>query len=210
MSRNPLFAIMATLVFLVAAGLLYLQVWASSNRTEQVWQLSRPVMAGDLLTGDNVRQVSFPASGDALDYFRGDLLGAHAKAAHEMAANTVLYKLDVQTQDLALVTLTIKTPPPVSHGQHVDVFAQQGSQNQLVGRGLIVDQVNGGTVSVWVPADTEPAWITLQANNVALFAARSNGVGVPQSRAQSVQDAIATLGGGSTTFNPSPSPTKKP
>ena len=212
MSRNVLVAAVAILVFLVAAGAIYLQIWTSGTRTEQVWQLSRAVVAGDPLTGDNVRQVSFPAAGDTPDYFRGDLIGAHARASHEMATNTVLYRLDVLTVDLALVTLTLKQPPPLSHGTTVDVYAQVGgSSAQLVGRRLVVDQVNGGTASVWVPAAEEPAWIMLQASNTALFAARSTGVGVPQTRTQTLQDALATLGGGSATgpVTSAPSPTPK-
>ena len=94
----------------------------------------------------------------------------------------------------------------------MDVYAQVGGNSiQQVGRALVVDQINGGTVSVWVPASEEPAWINLQASNVSLFAAQSSGVGVPQTRTQSLQDALATLSGGSATGPfPSPSPTKKP
>jgi hypothetical protein len=64
---------------------------------------------------------------------------------------------------------------------------------------------------VLVPSSDEPAWITLEANNVALFAARSSGVGVPDTAAQNISDAVSTLSGGTVvpgiiTASPSPSP----
>jgi hypothetical protein len=135
-------------------------------------------------------------------------------AAHEMSAGTILFRNDVLLQDLALVNLTLRTPPALTHGQTIDVYAQIGSQTTMVGRRLMVDQINGANAAVWVPADTEPSWVTLQASNVALFAARSTGVGVPQTRAQSMTDAIATLTGGAATGpialpTPAPSPTPR-
>jgi hypothetical protein len=75
-----------------------------------------------------------------------------------------------------------------------------------------------------VSANDEPDWIALQANNVSLFASKSNGVGVPDSGGVGVNDAIAGLtgsaqsggvliNGGNTPTNPSPSnllPTASP
>jgi hypothetical protein len=217
MSRNVLVAFVGLLVFLVVAGAVYLQIWASANRTDLVWAVSHEVQPGDLLTADNVHQVRIPSSGDAWDFFSGDLIAAHARAAHDMSAATLIFKNDVDRRDMALVTLTLRNPPPLSHGQTVDVYALVGTQTQLAGRRLAVETVNSGSCSVWVPAQDEPAWITLQADNVAFFAARSTGVGVPQGRVQGVQEALNTLAGGSglpggpilPPITPSPTP-KKP
>jgi hypothetical protein len=195
MSRNVLVAIVGLLVFLIVAGAVYLQIWASASRTDLVWAVSRSVQSGDLLTADNVHQVRIPSSGDAWDFFTGDLVGAHARAAHEMSAATIIFKHDVEQRDLALVTISLRTPPPLAHGQTIDVYAQIGTQTQIVGRRLAVEQSSGGTCSIWVPAQNEPSWITLQASNVALYAAQSSGVGVPDARAQGLQDALNTLGG---------------
>lgn len=197
MSRNVLVAVVGLLVFLVVAGAVYLQIWTSATRTDLVWAVSHEVQPGDPLTADNVHQVQIRSSGDAWDFFSGDLIAAHARAAHDMSAATLIFKNDVDQRDMALVTLTLRTPPPLSHGQTIDVYAQVGNQTQLVGRRLAVEQVSGGSCSVWVTAQDEPAWITLEAGNVALYAARSTGVGVPQVRFQGVQEALSTLGGGS-------------
>ena len=222
MSRNVLVAILGMVVFLVVAGAFYLEIAASSRAADTVWMVSRAVAAGDVLTNDNVYRARVARAGDPLDYYTGDLLGRHARAAHEMSAGTILFSHDVLEQELALVNLTLRTPPALAHGQTVDIYALVGNQTMIVGRRLTVEQVGGtnnSNLSVWVPAADEPAWVTLQASNVALFAARSTGIGVPQTRAQSMQDAISTLTGGSATGppvtvpvspGPSPSPSKKP
>jgi hypothetical protein len=85
----------------------------------------------------------------------------------------------------------------------------------IVGRHLVVDSVSGNNYSVLVPSSDEPAWITLEANNVALFAAGGSGVGVPDTAAQNISDAVSTLTGGavlpgSISANPSPSPRASP
>jgi hypothetical protein len=212
MSRNVLVAILGMLVFLVVAGAVYLEIASSAGATDQVWEVTRPVTAGDSLNADNVRQTRIPHVGDNLDYFTGRITGNAPKAAHVMGAGTILFRNDVLLQDLALVNLSLRTPPQLTHGQTIDVYAQIGSQTTMVGRRLMVEQISGTNAAVWVPADTEPSWVTLQASNVALFAARSTGIGVPQTRAQSMSDAIATLTGGSATgpiILPSPSPTPK-
>lgn len=220
MSRNVLVAVLGMVVFLVVAGAFYLEIAASARATDTVWMVFRPVAAGDVLSGDNVRRARIARSGDSLDYYTDNLLGKRARAAHGMSAGTILFSHDVLEKELALVNLTLRTPPALARGQTVDIYAQVEGQTMIVGRNLTVEQVSGtnnSNLAVWVPAADEPAWITLQASNVALFAARSSGIGVPQIRAQSMHDAISTLTGGSATGPPiaipalpSPSPSRKP
>lgn len=228
MSRNVLVAIVAMLVFVVVAGAVYLELAASAGAKDLVWLVSRSVTAGELLTPDNVQQQRIPHAGGNLDYFTGQLQANVSRASHDMGAGTILFQDDVLNDDLALVNLTLKAPPQLSRGETIDVYAQVGSQTVMVGRRLMVDQVSTSTtnnsVAVLVPAADEPHWINLQAGNVALYAARSTGIGVPQLRAQTTQDAIAALSGGATgaagtgaigqpppaTPAPTPSPTKKP
>jgi hypothetical protein len=221
MSRNVLVATLGMLVFLVVAGAVYLEIAASARATDVVWEVTRQVQAGDVLTADNVRQVRLPHSGEALAYYTGDLLGARVHAAHDLAAGTIVFPNDVVGDDLALVNLSLRTPPVLQHGQTIDVYAQVGNQTTIVGRHLMVEQAGGGNCSVWVTAADEPFWITLQAGNVALYAARSSGVGVPQGR-QTTQDALAALSGGglagpaaptaapAASPSPTPVPTRKP
>jgi hypothetical protein len=211
MSRNLVVAILGMVVFLVVAGAVYLEIASAAGATDQVWEVTRAVTAGDQLTTDNVRRTGVPHAGHVLDYSTADLTTGHPRAAHEMSSGTILFRNDVLQQDLALVNLPLRTPPQLAHGQTIDVYAQVGSTTQMVGRRLMVDQISGTNASVWVPSADEPYWITLQAGNVALFAARSTGVGVPQTRSQTT-DAIAALSGGSSTgpVLTSPSPATTP
>ncbi|HLH71510.1 MAG TPA: SAF domain-containing protein [Candidatus Dormibacteraeota bacterium] len=208
MSRHALVVLIGLVVFAAVTGAIYLQILTSAHASDLVWAVSRPVQAGDPLTADNVHQTRIPRSGDSWDFYTGDLIAAHARAAHPMAAGTIVFKDDVLDQDLALVTLTLKDPPPLAHGQTIDVYAQIGSQTLIVGRRLVVDGVDGSNASVWVPTTDEPAWVALQANSVALFAARSGGVGVPEVQAETIDDALASLNGLSAaapaSSNPSP------
>src|SRR2546421_10594665 len=117
MSRNVLVAILLMVVFVVVAGAIYLEIAASATATDQVWEITRPVTAGDQLTADNVRRAHIPHPGDALDYFTADLGGGKARAAHDMSAGTILFRSDGLQQDLPPVDPTLPTPPPLSPGQ---------------------------------------------------------------------------------------------
>src|SRR5215831_11123390 len=176
MSRNVLVAVVAMLVFVVVAGAVYLELVASAGARDIVWEVSRSVSAGDMLTSDNVHRQPIPYAGDNLDFFTGELRAGVSRASHDMGAGTILFHGDVLEQDLALVNLSLRTPPELAHGETIDVYAQVGSQTALVGRRLMVDKVNGSNISVLVPSADEPHWISLQAGNVALYAARSTGV----------------------------------
>jgi hypothetical protein len=195
MSRNVLVAILGLMVFVVVAGAIYLQILLSARETDAVWAITRSVSAGDVLDSSNVHQTRIPRSGDSWDFYAGDLLGTHVRAAHQMRVGTILFSSDVSKNEVALVTLSLRTPPPLKHGETVDVYAQVSGQTILVGRRLAVEEVSGNNCSVWVPVADEPSWITLQAGNVSLLAAMSTGIGVPQARSQTVQDALGTLNG---------------
>ena len=213
--RNALLAAAALLVFVAVAVAVDLQIVLQAHSTQTVWAVTRPVSAGDQLTSANVRQVQIPQTGTTWDFYSGDLLKDSRRVGHAMNAGTMIFRTDLLPQDLSLVTLSLKTPPPVTHGDPVDVYATVNGRTLIVGRHLLVETTSGNNYSVWVPAGDEPAWITLQANNVALFAAQSSGVGVPDTQAQNISDAISTLSGGtvspgSATASPSPSPTPSP
>lgn len=214
-SRSLLVAVAALMMFAVVAGAVYLEILVSAKSTDTVWAVNSAVSAGDELTADNVKKVGLPRTGDTWALYSGDLPSAHRRAAHSMPVGTMLFKSDVLEKDMALVTLALKAPPPLRHGDTVDVYTQVGSQVLIVGRGLIVDSVNGNSCSVWVPTADEPSWVTLQAGNLAVFAARSSGVGVPQSlRGETTTEAVATLSGSAITdpaaLQPTPRPSASP
>lgn len=220
--RNAVLAAMALLVFVAVAVAVDLQIVLQSHSTQTVWAVTRSVIAGEQLTSDNVRKVQVPQTGDSWDFYTGNLLGDPQnprRVEHPMNAGTMIFTLDLLQQDTSTVTLSLKTPPPVVKGDSVDVYATVDNRTALVGRHLIVDSISGNNASVVVPAGDEPFWITLQAGNVALFAAKSFGVGVPSTRGQSIGEAVGALSGGSVVpgsisaspnFLPSASPAPTP
>src|SRR5215470_7782422 len=147
MSRSVLVAIVAMLVFVVVAGAVYLELLASTGAKDLVWEVSRSVTAGEVLTPDNVQQQRIPHAGENLDFYTGQLQSGVSRAAHDMGAGTILFQDDVLNQDLALVNLTLKAPPQLARGQTIDVYAQIGGQTVMVGRRLVVDQVSTGSTN---------------------------------------------------------------
>jgi hypothetical protein len=199
--RNAVLAAVALLVFVAVAAAVDLQIVLQSHSTQTVWAVTRSVIAGEQLTSDNARKVQVPQTGDTWDFYTGNLLGDPQnprRAGHPMNAGTMIFTLDLLPPDVSTVTLSLKTPPPVGKGDSVDVYATVDNRTVFVGRNLIVDSISGNNASVVVPAGDEPYWITLQAGNVALFAAKSLGVGVPSSRPQTISEAVSALSGGST------------
>jgi hypothetical protein len=212
--RNALLAGAALLVFVAVAVAVDLQIVLQSHSTQTVWAVTQPVIAGDQLTSDNVRRVQLPQTGDTWDFYAGNLLGDPQnprRAGHKMNAGTIIFTYDLLDLDTSTVTLSLKTPPPVAKGDSVDVYATVNNRTVIVGRHLIVDSLSGSDYSVVVPSSDEPYWITLQAGNISLFAAKSEGVGVPSTEPQNISEAIGALNGGtvssgSTTASPNPSP----
>jgi hypothetical protein len=212
--RNALLAAAALLVFVAVAIAVDLQIVLQSHSTQTVWAVTQTVTAGDQLTSDNVRKVQVPQTGDSWDFYTGNLLNNPQnprRVSHQMNAGTMIFTLDLLDQDTSIVTLSLKTPPPVGKGDSVDVYATVNNRTVIVGRHLIVEGFSGSDYSVRVPSSDEPYWITLQAGNIALFAANSSGVGVPSTEPQNISEAISALNGGtvssgSTTASPKPSP----
>lgn len=204
------------LVMIAVIGAIYLEIVVQSRSTHSVWMVTQPVAAGVLLTGDNVRQVNMPETGDRIAYYSDNPIKKAKRAGHSLDAGHVLADDDLLQSEMVLVPVTFKSAPPLHHGDVVDVYTVLGTKTIQVGKSLPVDTAT----TIWVPAVDEPNWITLQANNAPLFAASSSGVGVPALAGLGIQDAVSALsgsvaGGGQTAGVPSltpatPSPTPTP
>jgi hypothetical protein len=181
-----------TLVVLAVIGLLYLQALSQGRATREGWMVTRDLQAGTVLGADNVRLVHIPAAGDLFTVLTDD--PANRRAAHGLRAQTLLSPDDVLSKETVQVPVSLRAAPSIAPGDTVDVYAVVGTRAVLVGRQVIV-VATGNPLTVLVSANDEPYWIALQANNVSLFASKSNGVGVPDSSGVSVNDAIAGLTG---------------
>ena len=196
MTQRRLVAIALTVVVLAVIGLIYLQVLAQSRATRQAWLLTRDVGAGIVLDDSNVKQVHVPLTGDQFSLLQETPL--QRRTAHRLSAQSLLRQDDLLGGDTVQVPVSIRSAPSISAGDSIDVYAVVGARTILVGRQLIV-AATGNPLTLLVAASDEPYWITLQANNVSLFAAKSRGVGVPTSQGVAVSDAVANLSGSALT-----------
>lgn len=193
MTQRRLVAAALTLVIVAVIGLIYLQVLAQSRATRQAWLLTRDVGAGALLDGSNVKKVRVPLAGDQFSLL--DQSPMQQRAAHRLSAQSLLRADDLLGSDTVQVPVSVRSAPSIGVGDSIDVYAVVGSRTVLVGRQLLV-AATGNPLTLVVSASDEPYWITLQANNVSLFAAKSRGVGVPgQGQGIGVSEAVSNLSG---------------
>ena len=213
MTQRRLVAGALTLVVLAVIGLLYLQALSQQHATREAWMVTRDLQAGAVLSPDNVKQVRIPTAGDQFVVVTDN--PANLRVAHAMRAQTLLSLNDVLSREMVQVPVSVRAAPNVAPGDTIDLYAVVGSHAVLVGRQLIV-MATGNPLTILVSANDEAYWIALQANNVSLFASKSDGVGVPDTGGVSVNDAIAGLtgsaqsggvliNGGTTVTTPGPS-----
>lgn len=192
MRRRTLAGALLTLVVFAVIGLLYLQTLAQSQATRTAWMIVHDVPAGTVLDASNVKAVHVSNGGDQFSTI--DQSPVSRRAAHRLSALTLVTRDDVMGDEMVQVPVTVKVAPGIGPGDTLDLYAVVGARTVLVGRRLVVVAA-GNPMTVLVAAADEPYWITLESNNVALFAAKSSGIGVPQTPAVAVSDAISSLAG---------------
>jgi hypothetical protein len=209
-ARRTLVAVLLSVVVVAVIGLIFLQVLNQAGAHRVGWLVTADVQAGTPFSDANVKQVRIPSSGDA--FLALDQSPINKKAATNLRAQTLLRQDDVFGDETALVPMNLRSAPPLHRGDRIDVFATgNDGKTVLVGRGLVV--VGAGNPAVLaVQASTEQAWITLQANNVPLFATQSPGLTVGTQGGSSVQEALTQLASstGSAPPNPGPPPSPSP
>jgi hypothetical protein len=189
-ARRIWVAVALTAVIASVIGLLYVQVNNESRATRAAWIVTRDLAPGSLLDPTNVQQVRIAEGGDQFVVLQEQPYGK--RLIHAMTAQSLLAPADVYSRDLTQVAVSLRAAPSVGPGDTIDVYAVMSSRTILVGRSLVVIGA-GNPVTVLVPAADEAAWITLQANNVPLYAAKGNGIGVPSTNSVAVNDAVASL-----------------
>jgi hypothetical protein len=192
MIRRQLVGAALTLVVIAVIGLLYLQAIAQSRATREAWMLTRDVATGALLDAGSVKRIRVPSAGDQFAVLTDSPVDR--RVSHRMSAQTLLTRDDLLDEDLVQVPVSVRAAPGLVAGDTLDVYAVAGSRTVLVGRRLVV-VATGSPMTILVPAADEPNWVALEANNVALFAAKSSGVGVPPNPAVAVSDAVSSLSG---------------
>jgi hypothetical protein len=216
-ARNAILYLGGALVMIAVIGAIYLEIVVQSRSTHEVWMVTQEVPAGGRFTGDNVRQVGVPDTGDRILYYRSNPIADGKRAGHTLTAGHMVADDDLLSNPMVLVPVTFKAAPPLTHGDVIDVYTLVGNRTIQVGKNLAVES----STTIWVPAVDEPSWITLQANSGQLYAARSTGIGVPAGAGLGMQDAVSSLAGsvaggssisvqGPPPSTPAPTPTATP
>jgi hypothetical protein len=190
--RRQVVAAGLTLVVIAVIGLLYIQALAQTRASRDAWMVTRDVPAGATLDQQNVRLVHVATVGDPFAVLQESPLGR--RAAHRLGARRLLSEDDLLGRDTVQVPVSVRAAPGLSAGDTLDLYAVVGGRTVLVGRRLVV-VAPGNPMTLLVPAADEASWIALEANNVALFAAKSSGIGVPSSPGIAVNEAISSLSG---------------
>ena len=215
MSPRILITLVAiSVVILGLGGLVAYSQIANANSNRPIWVVNASVNAGDKFTTSNVQKISVPGRPDQFAVYTDNPVGKHS--ALDLKVGHPLTPEDVITIDLSEVPVLLKDPPPLSPSDSIDVYAFFNGNTVVIGKHLIVRSALT-PVTVLVPTDAEPAWITLLANQVPLYAAKSNGLGVPSTNlaaAEAINQLIqnplpATSPGASPLPGASPSPSPK-
>ena len=192
MMRRQVVAAGMTLVVIAVIGLLYIQATAQARAGRDAWMVTRDVPAGATLDQENVRLVRVASVGDPFAVLQESPIGR--RAAYRLTKQRLLSADDLLGRDTVQVPVSVRVAPGVSAGDTLDLYAVVGGRTVLVGRRLVVVSP-GNPMTLLVPAADEASWIALEANNVALFAAKSSGIGVPSSPGVAVNEAISSLSG---------------
>ncbi|MDQ2959880.1 MAG: hypothetical protein M3R48_02355 [Candidatus Dormibacteraeota bacterium] len=163
-------------VVIVAVLGVMVFVQASSNpATVTVFILRHPVLAGSPYTDGDVVAVSLHAAVGDFNYERRAPGQVSARYTQDLAGNDIVRADDLAATSASVeVAITLQSPPPLSVGDRIDVFAAMGGGRQArIGQDVTVLSASGGSLSVLIPVADEAAWISVASSSTALHAVQS-------------------------------------
>lgn len=197
--RRVAAAAVLTLVLAAVLAVIVYTEHANATQTISVLVLTHDVRAGSTYTTGDVQLLELHGGGDAFNYQTRRPGAPTSRYARDLSAGDILRGDDLMPAvSQAEVAVTVQAPPPLSAGDHVDVFAAfAGQQQALIGRGVLVETVNASSLTLLVPASDEQAWVAVGSSNVALHVARTTPGAQVQGPPVSAGDAIRLLCGSS-------------
>jgi hypothetical protein len=136
-----------------------------------------------------------PATGGQLQVLTQDPSGRRVAVALQPGDLLMSSLLDPSTT--AEVPLSVHMAPNLSPGSTIDIYADVNGQTEILGRDMVVASTN--PLTILVPDQDEPLWISVAGSSTTLIVADSTGIGVPSSNIsvlQSIQ-ALDVVSGGS-------------
>jgi hypothetical protein len=198
----------ASFFSLVIAAVLAVIVYTehvNASQTVGVWVLTHNVVAGSVYSSNDVERVETRSDSAGSNDEEAGPNAMAARYAQNLSQGDVLRQDDlVPLSAQSEVALTVQDPPPLNSGDRIDVYASLGNQQQaLIGRGLIVETVSGGSITVLISAQDEPSWIAIGSSSVPLHVARTVAGARVEAPPMSADDAIHLLCGDACAAPPS-------
>ncbi|MGH7722834.1 MAG: hypothetical protein ACRENL_08405 [Candidatus Dormibacteria bacterium] len=203
-------AVFFSAVIVVVLGVMVYLQQAGGRQTVSVYVLRHAVLAGGAYSAADVSSVAVHAAEGDFNYEHRSPGQYAARYTQDLRANDILRDDDLVDLGAQVeVALTLQSPPPLSAGDRIDVFAAMGGGRQArIGQAVTVLTASGGALTILVPVEQEEAWISVAASSIALHGARSGRQAPAAPQPLSPGDAVNRLCGsgcsGSTGVSPTP------
>ncbi|HWF56770.1 MAG TPA: hypothetical protein VG520_00275 [Candidatus Dormibacteraeota bacterium] len=186
----------SVVIVLVLGVMVYLQQ-SGGQQTVTVYMLRHAVLAGGTYSADDVVAVPVHAAEGDFNYEHRSAAQYAARYTQDLRSNDILREDDLVDLGAQVeIAVTLQSPPPLSAGDRVDVFATMGGGRQArIGQAMTVLTVSGGALTILVPVDQEEAWISVAASSIALHAARSGQQAGAALQPLNPADAVSRLCG---------------
>ncbi|MHB8510491.1 MAG: SAF domain-containing protein, partial [Candidatus Dormibacteria bacterium] len=151
--------------------LVYLRGQAQKGVFQTAYIAAHDLSAGAQIADADVRAVRVPATGDRVNFMATSPSGR--RLAISLGAGDPILEHALLAKDAFVeVPISTKSGLDIHAGDKVDVFAQLGGQNQMIGHNIILVSP---TVAL-VPIDDEGDWVTVAGSGTQLLIARSSGL----------------------------------
>ena len=186
-------------VIVAVLGIMVYLEQAGREQTVTVFLLRHSVLAGSPYSADDVSAVSVRAQEGDFNYEHRSPSQYQARYAQDLRANDIVRDDDlVDARDQVEIALTLQAPPPLTAGDHIDIFAGlSGGRQARIGQGLTVLQADGGSLTILVPVDQEEDWVAVSSSSIALHAVRSVQSDPASLQPMAPDDAVDRLCGSS-------------
>jgi hypothetical protein len=186
----------STVIVLVLGVMVYLQQ-AGGQQTVAVFILRHGVLAGSLYSAEDISTVAVRAQEGDFSYEHRSPAQYPARYTQDLRGNDIVRDDDlVDVGAQVEIAVTLQSPPPLSAGDRIDVFATVGGGRQArIGQGVTVLTASGGVLTILVPVDREEDWISVAFSSIALHAARSGQKDPSALQPLSPDDAVNRLCG---------------
>jgi hypothetical protein len=188
----------SAVIVLVLGVMVYLEQ-AGGQQTVTVYILKHAVLAGSTYSADDVSSVTVRAQEGDFNYEHRSPSQYAARYTQDLRGSDILRDDDLVNAGAEVeIAVTLQSPPPLSSGDRIDVFATVGGGRQArIGQAVTVLTASGGALTILVPVGQEEDWISVASSSIALHAARSTQNDPGSLPPLSPDDAVNSLCGSS-------------